>query len=101
MHESCVCLRVLFVNAVHTSVLGGYLSKCTVCTWKKHYLCLWFTGGIYEWECYFGREMLHIAEAYTSSGTVDEWVPADGENMHDHTGAKYGCHSKVDGHPQF
>lgn len=80
---------------------GGTYQNVQYVHEKKHYLCLWFTGGIYEWECYFGCEMLHIAEAYTSSGTVDEWVPADAENMHDHTGAKYGCHSKVDGHPQF
>lgn len=115
MHESCVCLGALFVNAMHTCVMGGiylhaqvdYLSKCTVCTkWGgKNYLCPCVTGV-----CMSRRAILDLKssishKAYTSSGDCGQ-VGASwwGGNMHsgyDHTAAKYGCHSKAEVHTQF
>lgn len=45
--------------------------------WKNCYLCLWLTGGMHEWEGYFGLEKRLLPKLITLAGTKDKWVPAD------------------------
>lgn len=89
MHANFPCLRVLFVNAMYISVLGGDLFACSgellikmYCVFKmeknKHDLCLWAKGVRMSGWAILGLKSCVSQKLIPQARIMDKWVPADG-----------------------